>query len=220
VTEQDRSPHEIDRGVAQPTVALADAWVIVELAPDGVLVVDEQGNIDLANRAAVEMFGYDRERFAGLNVDALVPGGRRDAHRAHRVAFAAAPHTRLMGAGLDLWARRADGSEFPVEISLSPVTFGQGPRYVAIVREATIQRASQEASRRQSVLAEEERIGAYLRHHVIERLFAAGLTIQSELDRMPVDVAHRLREVVDLLDDTIYEVRNAVFGLPDETGGA
>jgi len=217
--EQDESRpllgQQADRGIASAGVVPTDAWVIIDLAPDAVLVVDERGTIDLANRAAMAMFGYDRESFAGLNVDALVPDGRREGHRHHRAAFAASPQTRPMGVGMDLWGRRADGTEFPVDISLSPVTFGQGPRYVAIVREVTVQRASQEASRRQSVLAEGERIGAYLRDHVIQQLFAAGLAIQSELGRMPREVARRLQDVIDELDDTIHEVRDAVFGTPD-----
>ena len=134
---------------ALPTTPdLGDAWVIVELAPDAVLVVDEQGHIVLANRAAEDMFGYDRETLALLGLDALVPDGRREAHRGHRAAFDASPRTRPMGLDLDLWARHADGSEFPVEISLSPVTFGHGPRVVAIVREVTAHRASEQAIRR------------------------------------------------------------------------
>jgi len=78
------------------------------------------------------MFGYGRESFATLNVDDLVPDGHREAHRGRRAAFAALPQIRPMGVGLDLWARGADGSVFPVRISLSPVTFGQGPRVVAM----------------------------------------------------------------------------------------
>jgi len=205
-------PQAEERGVASSAVDLADAWVIIDLAPDAMLVVDERGHIDLANRAALAMFGYSRESFSSLNVDALVPDGRREAHRGHRAAFAGAPRTRPMGVGLDLWARRADGSEFPVQISLSTVTFGQGPRVVAIAREITEHRQSELDTRERLILADEERIGALLRERVVTRLFAAGLAADAAMVRASPEIASRLQDVVDELDAAIREVRSAVFG--------
>jgi len=207
----------ISSRAAPPTIhELGDAWVIVELAPDAVLVVDERGHIELANRATEVMFGYDREALALLGVDALVPDGRRDAHRGHRAAFDASPRTRQMGLDLDLWARRADGSEFPVEVSLSPVTFGHGPRIVAIVRDMTSHRASEVATRDRLVLADQERIGAGLRHGAISRLFAAGLNIQALLGQVGPEVAQRLLDVTDELDLVIHEIRDTVLLPPSE----
>jgi len=202
------------RGTASPALGLGDAWVIVELAPDAVLVVDERGRIDLANRAAEEMFGYDRDSLTGLDVNALVPEGRRDAHRAHRARFAATPQTRPMGVGLDLWARHADGSEFPVEISLSPVTFGHGPRVVAVVREVTERRQLELDARELLLLADEERIGALLQDRVVTRLFAAGLALDALMSQVSPETANRLQVVVDELDAAIHELRDAVFGGP------
>jgi PAS domain S-box-containing protein len=190
---------------------LGDAWVIVELAPDAILVIDERGHIVLANSAAEVMFGYDRETLVSLGVDALVPDGRRQAHRGQRAAYDASPRRRPMGLDLDMWARRADGTEFPVEISLSPVTFGDGSRVVAIVREETAHRASEAATRERLVLADEERIAVDLQHRVIERLFAAGMRIQSVLGRVDEDVAKHLVDVTEELDDAIREIRNIVF---------
>jgi PAS domain-containing protein len=90
------------------SASLGDASVIVELAPDAIVVVDEHGQIVLANRAAETMFGYDRATLASLGVDALVPDGRRSAHRGHRTAYDASPRPRPMGLDLDLSARRAE----------------------------------------------------------------------------------------------------------------
>jgi PAS domain S-box-containing protein len=215
---KERSMVESVASVAAPATAheLGDAWVIVELAPDAVLVVDERGHIELANRAAEVMFGYDRAALALVGVDALVPDGRREAHRGHRAAFDASPQTRQMGPDLDLWARRADGSEFPVEISLSPVTFGHGPRMVAIVRNVTSHRASEQVTRDRLLLADHERIGAGLRHGVIKRLFTAGLNIQAVVNRLEPDVAQRLLDVVDELDLVIREIRDTVLLPPSE----
>lgn len=202
---------------AVPTApSLGDAWVIVDLAPDAVLVVDERGHIVLANRAAEDMFGYDRETLALLGVDALVPDGRREAHRRHRATFDAAPRTRPMGLDLDLWARHADGSEFPVEISLSPVTFGDGPRVVAIVREVTAHRASEQATRKRLVFEDEERIGADLRHGVISRLFSAGMGIQAVVNQVEPEIAGRLLDVTNELDLAIRDIRDTVLRPPSE----
>jgi PAS domain S-box-containing protein len=187
-------------------------------APDAVLVVDKCGHIVLANRAAEDMFGYDREALASLGVDALVPHGCREAHRGHRAAFDAAPRTRPMGLDLDLWARHADGSEFPVEISLSPVTFGDDPRMVAIIREVTAHRASEQATRERLVLEDEERIGADLRHGIISRLFSAGMGIQAVVDQVEPEIARRLLHVADELDFAIREIRDTVLRPSSEPG--
>jgi len=200
------------RRTTSPALALGDAWVIVELAPDAVLVVDERGRIELANRAAEVMFGCGRDSLIGLNVDALVPDARRELHRRHREVFATVPQARPMGVGVDLWARRADGSEVAVDISLSPVTFGHGPRIVAIVREVTEHRHEEQETRRRLILADEERIGALLQERITTRLSAAGLALEAAMNRASPEVAHRLRDVIDELDAVLLEIRTAVFG--------
>jgi PAS domain S-box-containing protein len=211
VPEKGRTLDPNSSGALTISPSLGDAWVIVELAPDAILVVDEHGHIVLANSAAEAMFGYDRQTLASLGVDALVPDGRRQAHRGQRAAYDASPRSRPMGLDLDMWARRADGTEFPVEISLSPVTFGDGSRVVAIVREETAHRASEKAAREGLVLADEERIAYDLQHRVVECLLAAGLGIQSVLGRVDEDVAKHLVDVAEELDDAIREIRDIVF---------
>jgi PAS domain S-box-containing protein len=185
--------------------------VIVELAPDAILAVDERGHILMANRATEAMFGYDRETLLRIGVDALVPEGHRRAHRGHRLAYNAAPEMRPMGLGLDLWGRRADGSEFPVEISLSPVTGREGTRVVAIVREATAHRAVELAAGGRLIVAEDERITADLHERVIRHLFAASLTIKAVLGQVEHRVAERLAAVTDELDLAIRDIRNTVI---------
>jgi PAS domain S-box-containing protein len=118
------------------------AWLIVELAVDGLVVADEQGAILLANDRAEAIFGYRREQLVGMPVEALVPERFRDAHRAHRAAFSAAPRTRVMGSGIVLVGRRADASEFPLEITLNPVSTTRGLFTVLAIREAMAARES------------------------------------------------------------------------------
>jgi PAS domain S-box-containing protein len=124
------------------------AWGIVDAAPDGIVVADETGAILLVNRQAEELFGYDRGELLGRSVDDLLPEQFRQVHRAHRTRYRAEPRTRAMGVGQVLFGRRQDGSEFPVEISLSPLTTGGELRIIAVVRDVSDRAASEEEARR------------------------------------------------------------------------
>jgi PAS domain S-box-containing protein len=110
---------------------------LIEHAPDAILQIDTTGKIIVANSTAVSMFGYTRDELLRSSVDLLVPEASRAAHPGHRKAFAAAGVTRPMGQGLDLSARRKDGTEVPVEISLSPVKTDQGIYITAAIRDVT-----------------------------------------------------------------------------------
>jgi len=119
--------------------ALDDAMLhaLVDAAPDGILMADEDGNILFANHQAEELFGYDPGGLCGRSVDDLLPDRLRQVHRAHRTRYRAEPRLRTMGAGLMLFGRRTDGTEFPVEISLSPLSSDAGMRVVAVVRDVS-----------------------------------------------------------------------------------
>ena len=110
---------------------------LVDAAPDGIVMADEHGSILFANRRTEELFGYGREQLLGRSVEELLPEPLRQVHRAHRTRYRAEPRLRSMGAGLVLFARRADGTEFPVEIGLSPIETSEGLRVVAVVRDVT-----------------------------------------------------------------------------------
>ncbi len=120
---------------------------LLEAAPDAIIEVDRQGHIVLLNAVTEKLFGYSREELLGRNVDTLIPTAAGDRHAAHRASYWANPQTRPMGHGLTLVARRKDGSEFPVEISLSPVKTGKSFRVTAIIRDATMQRVAEEKIR-------------------------------------------------------------------------
>lgn len=123
------------------------AWAMVEAAPDALVMVDEQGLIELINGQAESLFGYERIELLGKPVETLLPDRFRQVHSAHRVRFSAAPAIRSMGNDLDLKARRADGSEIPVEVSLSPVLIDGRTRTIAAVRDISA-RVSAEAQAR------------------------------------------------------------------------
>jgi PAS domain S-box-containing protein len=114
--------------------------VLVESAPDAVLMTDERGTIIFVNSRAETMFGYGRQELLGQQVEMLVPTDMRGAHTERRAGYQRLPHTRPMGMGLDLNGLKKDGSEFPVEISLSPVTLGKERRSIASVRDISERR--------------------------------------------------------------------------------
>ena len=109
----------------------------LDSAPDATVLVDHQGRIIFANQQLLSLFGYTREDIRGQSVELLIPERFRARHIGHRSEFAAETRTRPMGVGLDLYARRKDGSEFPVEISLSPMRDAGATLVAAAIRDVT-----------------------------------------------------------------------------------
>jgi two-component system sensor histidine kinase DevS len=123
-------------------------WSVVDAAPDAIVLADEGGQILLVNRQTELLFGADRGELLGRPVEELLPERFRDVHRAHRTRYRAEPRPRAMGAGLQLFGKRTDGTEVPIEISLSPIQTAQGMRVVAAIRDIT-ERVAAEARARE-----------------------------------------------------------------------
>src|SRR5262249_37756322 len=143
---------------------------------------DEDGRILLVNRQMEALFGYRRGELLGKSVDDLLPEQFRQSHRAHRARYRAEPRTRPMGVGVPLFGRRTSGEEFPVEVSLSPMTVDGRPTVVAVVRDIS-ERLALEADARRirqelHTLEDHERIARDLHDVVIQQLFASGMTLQ------------------------------------------
>jgi diguanylate cyclase (GGDEF)-like protein/PAS domain S-box-containing protein len=118
---------------------------LLESAPDAMVIVDAGGAIVLVNAQTEKLFGYRREELVGERVEMLVPDRFRARHPDHRAGYSADPHPRHMGAGLELFGRRRDGSEFPVEVSLSPVETEDGTVVSSVVRDITDRREAEQA---------------------------------------------------------------------------
>ena len=144
----DVEPRHLDPDDPAATIEAEAVRALVEAAPDGLLMADENGRILFANRQLEDLFGYARRDMLGRSVDDLLPDHLRQVHRAHRTRYRAEPRLRSMGAGLMLLGRRADGTEFPVEISLSPLPGDDSLRVVAVVRDVS-ERVADEAAHRE-----------------------------------------------------------------------
>jgi two-component system, NtrC family, sensor kinase len=121
---------------------------LLEAAPDAIVIVDRDGRIVITNGQTERLFGYDRSELVGQPVEHLLPERIRSRHVHHRTHYTAEPHTRPMGIGLDLIAKRRDGSEFPVEISLSPLQTPDGLLITSVIRDITDRKqAAQELER-------------------------------------------------------------------------
>jgi len=197
---------------------------LLETAPDGIVIVDGTGRIVLVNRQTEKLFRCGRDHLIGQSVEILLPERFRARHLVHRQAYSASDQDlRPMGAGLDLYARRADGTEFPVEISLSPLRTEQGVWVSAAVRDVSERKQAQLQLAHQAV--HDALTGLPNRVLVTERLdqaLARSVRIGSEVavlfidldrfklindsrghaagDELLVSVADRLRRVVRAAD--------------------
>lgn len=120
---------------------------LLESTPDAIVIVDQAGRIVLVNGQAEELFGYGRARLMGAPVELLVPERFRETHLRERDEYLEGPKRRTMGAGLELTARRSDGSVFPVEVSLSPLETSEGLLVMSALRDLTERRRADQRFR-------------------------------------------------------------------------
>src|SRR3989338_100561 len=152
-----------DRKQAEEAVRASEAKFrgLLDGAATPIVGVDSHGFIVLVNAATERLFGYTREELLGQPLETLVPERFREAHRGHRARYATQPSTRPMGLCMDLFARRKDGSEVPVELSLSPTETQEGLLVMAILidisaRKRAEQLLQQRATELQALNAELE----------------------------------------------------------------
>ena len=174
----------------------------LESAPDAIIVVDTAGRIVLVNAQAELWFGYGREELMGRHIEVLVPPGVRGRHSDLRKGYAVHPHARPMGLGVALHAQRKDGSEFPVEISLSPLETAEGMLVTAIVRDISERRrlelAREEMQERYRQLVDNLPVGVFRNTPEPEGSFAeANPALAAMFDAASSEelMVHRVRDL-------------------------
>jgi len=200
----------IIRDVTAQRAAEARFRALLESAPDGIVVVDSSAAIVIVNSQTERLFGYTREELIGQPIEMLVPIRFREMHQSDRDRYSADPRLRPMGAGRALAGLKRDGTEFPVEISLSPLVTDQGRMVMAIVRDITERRRAEEII--QASLQEKEALLKEIHHRVknnlqvtssLLRLQAAGIG-DPNVREMFEETENRIRSMA-LVHEKLYQ---------------
>jgi PAS domain S-box-containing protein len=206
---------------------------LLDAAPDAVVVVDERGHIVLVNLQTERMFGYARGDLLGNRIEVLIPERFRQSHVGHRTAYTSAPKVRPMGTGLELFGRKSDGSEFPIEISLSPFPDAGGMLISASIRDITDRKQNELAVRRiqEHLLSAVESIqGAFAIFDVSDRLVLCnssyrqilGHAVEGELVGRAFDTildANLAAKTFDMVDTTASDFRARCVAYHREPSG-
>jgi PAS domain S-box-containing protein len=135
---------------------MVDSEALFQHATEGILVVNQQGEIVRINPSAEKLFGYISNELVGKKIEVLIPQRFAHNHTSHRDKYANNPHSRPMGLGMELWGLKKDGSEFPLEISLSPFESPEGRYIMAFIMDITIRKQAEEKQKNYSVELERQ----------------------------------------------------------------
>lgn len=199
---------------------------LFEFAPDTVLVANQDGRIVRVNAQVEKMFGYTRDELAGEPIEALIPRRFIHDHALHRSNYLDEPRARPMGAGLELYGRRKDGSEFPVDIMLSPMKSEEGSIVIAVIRDITRRKEAEESvkeyadrlsvlSRRLMEVQETERrnIARELHDEISQALTGLKLTLEMAARQPPDSVGASLGQAHSIVNELMTHARKMSLDL-------
>jgi len=202
-----------DTGPLPEELTADELW---RTSPDALLVVAQGGVILAANMAARNLFGYEPGSLVDMTVDDLLPAEAREAHRSQREGFENQPTPRSMSTRQGLEGMKADGTCFPVHVSLAPLGNSTG-LVIAAVRDMTpwveAEQELRKSEYRRDMAEDHERIARDLHDTVIQELYAAGMALQALQATSESNQATRLAEIVNGLDATARTIRAVIFDL-------
>lgn len=187
--------------------------LIVHAAPSALLLVDRERKVVLANRSAELLFGYASEELIGQKIELLLPERFRQTHTRHVATFFREPRVRAMGPGRELYGRRKDGSEIPIEIGLNPMGAPHGSLTLASVVDITERKSHEQALRRSH--RELELLSATLERQVADRtvqLEVAQRHLQTILDALPSMVGYWDKSLINRFANHAYKTWFGVDG--------
>lgn len=188
---------ELNRALTAKTRSEARFRQVIEAAPNGMVMVNAEGTILLANSACAGIFGYGSGELVGRSIDSLIPDRFRGAHPGFRAAFHLAPETRAMGRGRDLYGRRKNGEEIPIEIGLNPIESEEGLLVLASIVDITERKHAEETLARYTADLERS---------------------NRELDEFAYIASHDLRNPLEGIENLAsWVVEDASQHLPEES---
>jgi PAS domain S-box-containing protein len=204
---------ESSREIAEHKRAVEQFRLVVEAAPNGLLMTDEKGIVVLANSQIEKLFGYAKQELLGQSLEILVPERFRGRHHAHRERFSAAPQARPVHGRPELFGLRKDGSEFPVEIGLNPIKMASGTHVLASIMDITERKAADERMRQS-----EERFRSMIENvkdHAIFMLDGEGrvLTWNKGAERL---TGHGPEEIIGEHYSCFYPTEDRESGKPEQ----
>ncbi len=186
---------------------------VFEVAAEGIILVDRSGTMTRVNRRLEEMFGYLRGELLGQPLEALVPERFRVAHAGHRADYFAAPRLRSMGLGLALFGRRKDGSEFPIEVSLSFVPGDSLGMAIAFVSDTTQRAAFERAARESEKFIALATFSSGIAHELNNPIGIMTSRLELLLMELPQAIQGSIREDLEVLQRNLRRVGRIAGGM-------